>query len=81
MDTAEPAGVPIDGQEVRRRRGLQGDAADAFAEKCQISPAYVSHIECGRRTHVSPPVFVRICDALGIAEGERHVLTRPTVAS
>lgn len=81
MDSAEPAGVPIDGQEVKRRRGLQGDTSEAFATKCRVSPAYISHIERGRRQNVSPPVFVRICDALGIDEPNRKQLVRPSVAS
>lgn len=76
MDSTGSAGVPIDGHEVKRRRGLQGDTNASLAKKAKVSPAYISHIECLRRLFVSPPVFVRICNALGLRKNERHLLMR-----
>lgn len=64
----EPSGVAVNGTAVRQMRKLAGLNVDDFAAKCGISPAYVSHIELGRRTNISPPVFARICDALGVAD-------------
>lgn len=47
-----------------------------FAARCEISWGYLSQIELGHRPTVSPPVFVRICDALGLADGDRESLIR-----
>lgn len=61
-----PAGVPIAGGRVRELRQLLGDNLVAFAPKAQITFQYLSQIERGDRKFVSPEVFVRICDALGV---------------
>lgn len=75
----EPSGVAIDGAGVRHRRKLLGLRVQELAERCGISVGYVSHIERGERRSVSPPVFGRICDALGLAVENRQELTvRPT---
>lgn len=66
-----PAGVEIDGSEVRRIRKLLGDNLVTFAPKCGITFQYLSQIETGVRMHVSPEVFARICDALGLGPDPR----------
>lgn len=81
MDKPEPAGVAIDGREVRQRRKLKGKDLGQFAAECDITIGYLSHIETGRRLAVSPPVFLRICDALGVVEDDREQLVRSAVAS
>ncbi len=63
-----PAGVEIDGPAVRQLRKLGGRTLSKLAEDCGLSVAYLSAIERGTRPTVSPPAFVRICDALGIAD-------------
>lgn len=63
----------MDGAEVRRRRKLKGQERADLAECCDITPGYLSLLETGKRKP-SPTVFVRICDALGIAEKDRGVL-------
>lgn len=73
---SESPSVEIDGPEVRRRRKLLGENLAPFAERCKISDAYLSHIELERRETVSPDVFGRICDALGVAKKDRHTLVR-----
>lgn len=67
--------VRIRRDKLRELRQLAGLTQAALAEKAKISYAYVGHIESGRRETVSPQVFVRICDALGIAPNARLVLT------
>lgn len=75
------AHVAINGDELRRRRHLLGETQDSFAAKAKISPAYVSHIEAGRRLTVTPPAFVRICDALGLSAGDRELMIRKPAAA
>lgn len=58
--------VSVDREELRLRRQILGDNQAQFAERCGISPGYVSLIESGQRPTVSPAVFARICDALGV---------------
>lgn len=60
--------VAIDRTELRRRRHLLGESQAQFAERAGISAGYISLIESGQRLTVSPPVFARICDALGAAD-------------
>lgn len=74
--TQTTANVAINGDELRRRRWLAGETQDSFAALADISPAYISHIEAGRRTTISPPYFVRICNALGIPEADRELMIR-----
>jgi transcriptional regulator with XRE-family HTH domain len=73
----EPPSVPVYGAEMRRRRKLLGYTLAGFAEQADISESYVSLIEGGGRPNVSPPVFVRICDALHIAAKNRKELVAP----
>jgi len=60
--------VAIDREKIRIRRQLRGDNQAQLAERAQISPGYVSLIESGQRTTVSPAVFARICDALEVED-------------
>lgn len=76
-----PAGVAIDGAKVRELRQLAGHSITAFAPKCGVSFQYVSQIERGDRPRVSPEVFVRICDALGIPADQRRSLMRASKAA
>lgn len=39
-----------------------------LARRVGISHTYLSHLERGMRTRVSPAVYGRICDALGITD-------------
>lgn len=73
METS-PAGVQIAGGEVRRLRKLLGDNLVTFAPKVGITFQYLSQVETGVRTHVSPSVFARICDALGVDPKDRESL-------
>lgn len=79
--TTTTANVAINGDELRRRRQLLGETQKSFAEKAQVSDAYVSHLEAGRRQAVSPPAFVRICTVLGLhTPDEREQLVRTDAA-
>ena len=72
----ESASIGINGPEVRRRRKLLGQNGGPFAERCGISAPYLSAIELGRRTKVSPQVFGQICNGLGIKGKDRRQLVR-----
>lgn len=71
-----PAGAEINGPEVRRRRKLAGKTVVELAEGCGITFQYLSMIERGDRPTVSPAVFGRICDALGLTEDRRGELMK-----
>ena len=70
MPTSNP-NVLIDGVKMGELRKLLGETQAVFAQRAGISPAYVSQIEKQQRKYVSPPMFARICDALGIAVEDR----------
>lgn len=72
----EPAGVQIDGPAVRRLRKMAGQTIAGIAKPARISVQYLSQIERGDKTSVSPPAFARICDALGVDPQHRHLLIR-----
>lgn len=77
-----PPTVEIDGAKLRELRVRTGENLKAFAARAGITFQYLSQLELGVRRQVSPPTFVRICDALGVANRldmmmpERH--HRPT---
>lgn len=75
-----PAGVQIAGSEVRKLRKLLGQNLVTFAPRAEITFQYLSQIETGVRTHVSPEVFARICDALGVPRDERRSLVKDAAA-
>lgn len=76
-----PVHIPVDGAKVRERRKRCGLTQAAFAQEAGICPSYASLIETGRRQMVTPPTFVRICDALGLLPKEREQLIRDTPAA
>jgi len=63
-----PANPGIRGDVVRRRRIEAGLRVAQLAATVGISAPYMSQIECGRRTTVSPEVFVQIQAALGLVD-------------
>jgi transcriptional regulator with XRE-family HTH domain len=66
--TRAPAGVAVDGEAVRERRKRLGHTLTALAPLAKISIGYLSQIERGDRSTVSPPTFQRLAAALGLAE-------------
>lgn len=72
-----PSGVEIEGRRLREVRKQRGETLHAFADRCGISFGYLGQVERGTRPTVSPPMFVRICDALGISEVDRPTLLIP----
>lgn len=76
----EPAGVAIDGLEVRRRRKLRGESMSDFAGPCGISDSYLSLIETGQRRTVSPRVYAAICDVLGVQDRRELLADQGRVA-
>ncbi|MFF4600118.1 helix-turn-helix domain-containing protein [Amycolatopsis sp. NPDC001319] len=74
----EPVGLPIDGTLLRQLRKLGGDDLVQFAPKVEISIGYLSQIERGHKKFVSPALFARICDQLGVED--RRTLLRKVAA-
>lgn len=75
-----PSGVPVAGDLVRERRQLKGLTVRSLAELAGMSAPYLSQIETGAKATVGPPTFVRLCDALGIAEKDRRTLIKVLAA-
>lgn len=76
-------GLDVDGQRLRRIRKGHGKSASQLAREAKISAQYLLFIERGERRPL-PPVFERICTALGVdadARQELIVTAEPTVAS
>nr|WP_221374322.1 helix-turn-helix transcriptional regulator [Actinoplanes polyasparticus] len=71
--TAEPAGVEIDGVKLRIKRKYSGRTMADLAAQCGVHVTHVSLLERGKR-NPSPPLFVRLCDALAIPADERYTL-------
>jgi len=73
-------GVLVDGAKLRDLRKLSGRTLVQFAEAAGISHQYLGQVELGERPTVSPPVFARICDALGISPENRRSLVKTAPA-
>lgn len=75
-----PSGVPIAGDLVREKRQLAGLTVRGLAELAGMSAPYLSQIETGAKATVGQPMFVKICDALGVAEKDRRTLIKAVAA-
>lgn len=73
------ADVAIDGAKLRELRQEQGYTQRALADKCGMNNAYLSQLENGHRLRVSPPLFVRLCNALKIEPEDRRILRKRPV--
>jgi transcriptional regulator with XRE-family HTH domain len=73
------ADVAIDGAKLRELRQEQGYTQRALAQLCEMNGAYLSQLENGHRLRVSPPLFIRLCDALKISPTERRTLRKQSV--
>lgn len=62
------ANARIDGAAMRNRRILAGLSVKALATAVGVSRPYISILETHPGRTCSPPVFRRICDALGVAD-------------
>ena len=80
MTSPQPASVEVDGDQLRTLRKLRGETLETFAERCGITFQYLSQIERGNRPNVSPPTYVKICDALGLDEKDRPKLMARSAA-
>lgn len=77
----QPSGLAVDGEGLRRLRKMAGYNLVTFAAEIDISWGYLSQIERGHRQNVSPQVFARICEKLGLAElADREALLKVPAA-
>lgn len=69
--------VAVDGTAIRRRRIDRGETLSELAERLGISQPYMSQIELsstdGSGRRVSPAVFRRLCDELGMEPDELRI--------
>ncbi|MGH3439293.1 MAG: helix-turn-helix domain-containing protein [Sciscionella sp.] len=72
--TEYTSSVPINAELMQHLRKLSGLNQARFAQVCKVSAPYISHIERGRRKTISPAVYVRICNALGVKNREQLLL-------
>ncbi len=68
--------IAIDGAKLRLQRQLAGKGVTVLAGLAGISQSYLSQIEVGDRTRVSPEVYARLCDALNITD-RTYLLAEP----
>lgn len=66
--------VPVHPPAVRFLRQRGGLSGRDLAERIGITPSYVSKIENGHFTSVSPRVFVRLCQTFGLDDGTSALL-------
>lgn len=67
--------IPVAAGELRRLRKTKGLNQANLARKANINPSYVSQLELGWRSRVSPEVFRRLCGALALTETEQRQLS------
>ena len=83
-DTAPATSAPVEINAVKLRelRQEQGLTQQDLAARCGVSAAYISQLEIGYRRRVSPPLYVRLAEALQIAPENRPQLrqNQPKVA-
>lgn len=70
------ASVELDPEILRTLRQDAGLTQVELAELAGIGRKYVSDLETGYRARVSPPTYVRLCDALKIPASNRSVLRK-----
>jgi len=73
------ASVEIDPQKLRELRQDLGLLQGELGERAGVSAGYISQLETGTRTRVSPPVFARLCDALKIRQTRRWTLRKSSI--
>lgn len=66
-------GIDVDGPRLRKLRKERGKSVSRLAAEAGISHQFLSFIEHGARRPL-PPVFDRICTALGIDDDVRDEL-------
>lgn len=62
--------VAIDHRELRARRQEFGATQTEFALLCGVSASYISALEQGTRTRVSPRLYVRMREVLALEDRE-----------
>jgi transcriptional regulator with XRE-family HTH domain len=70
------ASVEIDPQKLRELRQDLGLLQGELGKRAGLSAGYISQLEIGARTRVSPPVFAKLCDALKIPQKRRWTLRK-----
>lgn len=73
---ASSAYVEIDAAKLRELRQDSGLTQLDLAAKSSLTGPYISQLETGQRKRVSPPAFVRLCNALNVAPRDRRILRR-----
>lgn len=70
------ASVEIDAQTLRTMRQERGLTQVMLATLSGLSFQYISQLETGYRSRVSPPTFIALCDALRIRPKQRGILRK-----
>lgn len=68
--------IAIDADALRDLRQDRGLTQSALADLAGITPQYLWQLENEKRTHMRPPTFVRLCDALNLPEQRRAELRK-----
>jgi len=75
---AAAATIEINGYALREVRNRTGVSANKFAQQINLSQSYLSRIENGQRTRISPEVYTAILKGLGVTD-QRTFLANPHI--
>lgn len=73
-----PANITLNPAALRLIRQRTGLGVTDLARESGLTPSYISNLEAGRRTAVSPSVFVALCAALRISD-QRALMAAPAM--
>lgn len=73
----QPQTFVVDGAAIREERMQAGLTQTELAKQAGISPRYVSHLENGTRSHVSPPRYIALRQALNATDSRLLAPPRP----
>jgi transcriptional regulator with XRE-family HTH domain len=74
----QPPTFEVDGDAIREARMQAGLTRRELARRAEIGRRYVAHLENGTRTHPSPPVYLRLRQALNATDARLRRTPRPT---
>lgn len=70
--------IAIDGKKTTEARRNAGLTQLQLATKAGISQSYLSSLELGERSRMSPALYTRLCDALGVTDPSTLMAEPPT---
>ncbi|MFD4968874.1 helix-turn-helix domain-containing protein [Streptomyces sp. NPDC058424] len=73
----QPPTYEVDGEAIRDERMEAGLTQEELAQRAGISRRYVSHLEKGSRRQMKPKTYLRLREALNVADSRLRHQSRP----